>query len=309
MVNTRSVFDLPERLLVGAALLAAVVFAGFHAGTIGAKLAFPVAGAADAAETGPRGFDEAAVTTTAREVAAIAPIFGAPEVGETAPAPAPVAQNTTYELEGITITEFGRWAMLNADGASRLLREGDALSETETVVSISPDTVIIQQGEVLSVVRFVRADEELSEEELARQASLEADLNPPEENFIQTVAAPPTPAPEVEIEEVSTTRPPVELQVLRQALYAPNALSDVQFVRARLWNGSVGLQLKWFKDNPIITAMGLQRGDVLAAINGVPITDPQALQALALQVGQLDEIVLFYERKSTVFDVTVPLIK
>lgn len=303
-------------MLIGMAGLAALGFIGFHGGSLAAKLAFPpdldIAAHGDVA----RPFGEVVAASGTSTSGIIAPLFGVPD--QSAPPPpaeAPV-ENTTYQLEGITISDFGSWAMLNANGSSRLVREGDALGPGETVAGISVDTVILDTNGTLSFLRFAVAGGDrtatLSDERLAREESLAADFNPPQaepaEARVTTVTpteTPDQPPPPT----LRTEQPPLQLQELRQALYRPNALSDVQFVRARLTDGGVGLRLKWFRDNPLVEATGLQRGDVLKTINDIEITDAQGLQALVLQLPKLDQLVVSYERKEQQIEVTIPLIK
>ncbi|MEL6452375.1 MAG: PDZ domain-containing protein [Pseudomonadota bacterium] len=292
---------------MSAASVAVLGFAGFHAGSLAAKVAYAPSAAPEVArEAAP---DFAAVGDTGNDAPrnVVAPVFGVPDAA--APVAAPATRNATYVLEGVTVTGLGRWAMLSVDGISQLVREGDALGEGELVKAINTTQVVIEAGGALTVVSF-DADE-TPEEDSALQASLRADLSgveaAPDQPRVTVITPPDTQA--ASAEPVQTERPAIDVKSLRRAFFAPDALSKLRFVRARSTDGGIGLQLKWFEENPITKAAGLERGDVLVSVNDVPITDSTGLQGLAAGLSKLDRIVLKYERKQQPIEVVIPIVR
>lgn len=297
-----------ERLLFWAALLGFLTIGGFQLGRLGAGLSFPasLSGPAQSAKT-PQ-FDDAQQPTGRPLETAVAPIFGtpAPTQAPATAAPKPIPPASSYALRGITVVGPDRWAMLTADGANILVRMGDQLPGGETVKEITPDAVLVSQNGALSVLEFTRTDAEAPSDRPELMADFAPSQQPDQAPRVTTVTpSAPAPAPA----QTQTERPALQLQTLRRAIYAPNALSNVHFTRSRTLSGRIGWKLKWIKDSPLIQAAGLERGDVLLAINGVPITDSKGLEALLLGLGKLDIIEIEYERRKRPMRVTIPLIK
>lgn len=67
------------------------------------------------------------------------------------------------------------------------------------------------------------------------------------------------------------------------------ALTAMRFTRVRLADGAIGLRLNYVDDDPASRALGLERGDVITAINGQPVRHPKAIAAIAQTAsGQVD---------------------
>ncbi|MGY3670877.1 hypothetical protein ACW9UM_18700 (plasmid) [Marinovum sp. KMM 9989] len=308
-----SVFGPVERLLVGAAFAGLLTVAGFQTGRLGAHFMYPTPQVAFGAVTRVRVFDDALEQEARAPEARVAAVFGTPNPPEAAPVvtePAKIAVNTTYRLHGITVVGAGRWAMLSVDGANMLARMGDKLANGELVTDITPTAVVLSRDGDLTILEFARPTADGESEMQETRPELLADFNPveapPAVPRVTTVTAVEAPAAAPEVEELA--QPPIEMQVLRRAIYAPNALSNVHFVRQRTLGGEIGWQLKWIKDSPLVDAAGLQRGDVLVSINGLPVGNSGGLQNLLLGLGKLETIEIRYERRNRPMRVTIPLI-
>jgi type II secretory pathway component PulC len=308
-----SFLALIERMSIWTAFSIAVAFAGFQAGGLGAHLAFSSPNVDFGRVSGIRVFDKSFSQEVLPTIDTVAAIFGNPEESQPVvrPAPIEIAENTDYSLQGVTVAVQGRWAMLDAGGANVLVREGDTLANGEMVKEITPTAVVLSRDGELTILQFTRAGSSEISTQNSDRAAIMADFNTVEDKpdvpRVTTVTALEKPARPIETLEVE--QPPMKIQALRRALYAPNALSSVQFIRARVSGGAIGWQLKWIKDSPLVEAAGLQRGDVLVAINGVAIVDVKGLQNLLLGLPRLDKIDIEYERRQRPIRVTIPLEK
>jgi type II secretory pathway component PulC len=285
-----------------------LAFAGFHAGRFGSAIVFPTTASVSGGAATTREFDDAPRPDGTPQKTNVAAIFGTPEpTAAPATVAQPIAPSTSYGLRGITVVGNSRWAMLTADGANMLVRMGDKLADGEVVKEITPTAVLLSRDGALTILEFSGSSEENATD---RRPDLTADFNPttapPEPPRVTTVTPVKRPAPpETELIQ----QPPLNIQTLRRAIYAPIALSTVHFVRARTYSGGIGWKLKWIKDSPLVEAAGLQRGDILVSINGQSVEDSDALQSLVLGLGKLDTIEIEYERGKRPMRATIPLIK
>ena len=80
-------------------------------------------------------------------------IFGAPDP-ELPVATPPARMPATYELKGLVTSGGTRWAILSANGADELVREGDVLAEGVEVESIRPEGVWLRFEDLRELVAF-----------------------------------------------------------------------------------------------------------------------------------------------------------
>ncbi|MEL7090889.1 MAG: type II secretion system protein N [Pseudomonadota bacterium] len=241
-------------------------------------------------------------------------LFGEAPAPDTAraqkkPSAEPARPSETYSLQGVTLTSGQKWAMVQDSSGVILIREGDRLSDDETVLSIRADSVIFERdGDMVSIL-FPDAEPPVAETMDVVQASLEADRNPVEEVAQPRLTTVSQPKPNVVMQTREDVRPAVTLADLRRVVFAPEAMSSLRLERARLSDGVIGWRIKWLADNQLVAAAGLQRGDILRAVNDVNVMDATSLKSLLPALGRLQGITVDYERGDASVRAIIPLKK
>lgn len=329
----RQILPRLERPALWGAMVAAVSVIGYQAGTLTAWAIFPPG----IPETGPprvappqagapgQPAPETETTSVARAlVTAVPPVFGL------APAPAPQEPVATQppamagllRLQGVSVTSTRKWALLATPIGVTVLSEGDRLPGGARLAEIRSDAVVLEQGGRRSTLAFAadaaggmrpapgEADPDTEKGTVALDAALLPDLVPDPGIDPPRVTTPTAPGgPIAAPAPTEQARPPVGLQKLRRLIFAREALASVRFDRTRLRDGAVGLRLKWVSDNALVALAGLQRGDVIRAVNGVAVLDGAGLQDVVAQLGQAAVLVVDYERKAVPMRATIPITK
>ncbi len=176
----QATFITMERILIWPLMACVLVIAGYQAGVFGARLVYPDVPGDAVGQTSQQDFASVSTVTSAQSDATVVPLFGVAPEQVSAPAPqvAEIAPNTTYQLQGITVTGPQRWAMLTSGGSSLLVRPGDTLKSGETVNEITTESVLLDAGGTLTILRFTRASEAAQSAAASLDAAVMADFNP-----------------------------------------------------------------------------------------------------------------------------------
>ena len=212
------------------------------------------------------------------------PVFGAGARSRNVESRA-VVRNEGYSLRGTYESGNGRgFAVLESGGVATVYSERDHLPGGETIAEIGPNRVIVIGDRGSSLVAF----ESL---ELPRFAS----------------GGEPVAAADAGAEAELERRPPLSHGTLIQQALSTDALSSVGFSRVRARDGQVGLRVKWLRKSDLTDALGLHRGDIVKAVNGLPVDDPKTMRALFEALPASGEIVIDLERRSSPYRLVIPL--
>ena len=232
-------------------------------------------------------------------------IFGVATTAEAAKS-IPIVQNTAYSLRGLFTTRDGHgFAMIETSGTTAVYRGQDRLPGGETVAEIGPDSVTLSGAQGLALLAF-----EGSEVPGAVPGGMSAAV--PGEESVQTTVRQPkgeisnavhAAAPKAESER----RPPLSRANLSQQLLSADALSAARFTRVRARNGKIGLRIKWLRQDELTDAIGLRRGDVILAVNGLSVDDPKTMGTLIEALPASGEIVIDLERRNGPHRLVIPL--
>ena len=231
-----------------------------------------------------------------------APIFG--EEAQTRSAEsAPVARNTTYSLRGLfEMLDGGALAMIESSGITAVYRGRDRLPGGETITEISPDGVTIDGARGRTRIAF----EELQVSRPEPDERPPADARNSEADSPGTVASVDAAVATADIEP--ERRPPLShTKLSEQILSSESLLSAVRFKRVRVRTGKIGLRIEWLRKDDLTDAIGLQRGDVIVAVNGLSVDDPRTMDALVRTLPTSREVVIDLERRDGPHRVVIPL--
>ena len=209
----------------------------------------------------------------------------------------PVARNTAYLLRGLFAASEGRgYAMIESAGATALYGEQDRLPGGETIAGISSDGVTLHGAQGLGRIMFERA--ELPSVGSPSKSGEEAPRPDPEAGRVASTAP-----SGIEHER----RPPLSHARLKKQLLSAEPLSGARFTRVRARNGKIGLRVKWLRRDDLADIVGLRRGDVIIAVNGLSVDDPQAMGTLMETLSDSSEVEIDLERRGEVHRLVIPL--
>lgn len=238
------------------------------------------------------------------------PVFGAATAAGAA-RPIPVARNTAYSLRGLlTMRDGHEFAVIESSGATAVYRERDRLPGGETVAEIGTGSVTLSGPQGL--VRLAFEDPEIppaapggTPGAVPADPPAPAARRPEAEPSSAIRAAAPVraAAPEVEPER----RPPVSRADLDRRVLSAEVLSAARFTRVRARSGKIGLRIKWLRRDELTDAIGLRRGDVILAVNGLSVDDPEARDELLGTLSTGREIVIDLERRNGPHRLVIPL--
>ena len=232
------------------------------------------------------------------------PIFGAATAAGAAK-PIPVARNTAYSLRGLlTMRDGHEFAMIESSGATAVYREQDRLPGGETVAEIGTGSVTLSSTQGLTLLAF-------DDPEIPRAAPGGTPGAVPVDKPVRAARQPETEpsnavhaaAPEVEPER----RPPVPRADLDRRILSAEVLSAARFTRVRARSGKIGLRIKWLRQDELTDAIGLRRGDVILAVNGLSVDDPGTRDKLLETLSTGREIVIDLERRNGPHRLVIPL--
>lgn len=211
--------------------------------------------------------------------------------------PVPVARNAAYSLRGLFAdSEGGGYAMIESSGAIALYREQDRLPGGETVAGINSDSVTLRSAQGLARIEFERG--ELSSAGPPAESGEEGTGRDIEAGRVSAAAA-----SGVEHER----RPPLSHARLKEQLLSAEPLKRARFTRVRARNGKIGLRVKWLRRDDLTDLIGLRRGDVILAVNGLAVDDPGAMGALMQTLSDSSEVVIDLERHGEMRRLVIPL--
>lgn len=231
-------------------------------------------------------------------------IFGVATTAEPAKS-VPIVQNTAYSLRGLFTTRDGHgFAMIETSGTTAVYRGQDRLPGGETVAEIGPDSVTLRGAQGLAFLAF-----EDSEIPGAVPGGTSAAV--PGEEPVQAARQPKAEIPNVVHATAPKAeperRPPLLRANLSQQLLSADALSAARFTRVRARNGKIGLRIKWLRQDELTDAIGLRRGDVILAVNGLSVDDPKTMGTLIEALPASGEIVIDLERRNGPHRLVIPL--
>jgi general secretion pathway protein C len=205
-------------------------------------------------------------------------LFGVPAE---APGSGPIAVPDTalpLRLVGVyadASPEHGRAIIVEANGAERLYRVGDPLGEAAIVRAVHADQVIIERQDGLEALRLPRTEGAL------------------------TALAPEPGIANSEVEATADTNQPDALALSPQRLLALS--------RPVHRNGALhGLEIEARTTRQPIEAFGLQQGDVIVAVNGLPVSAVAHPNALVRHAARQNQLELVVERDGLMSAVSVP---
>ncbi len=293
----------------------------------GTEMAAPLEGSSD--ESGRQ--DSAAESGSAITASWVqVPLFGAVKASANNKGASTSAKQSKYVLRGVFQAPGSiALALIEIDGATGVYRLNGTLETGDRLVEISPDQVILEKADGREAIFFANA--------LGDGAAVaQAEPSTPEPSAIVMAVSggiqEPMPAPKQEPQRTASKRKfgasaadlaaaehtekpvtherrePVALDTLKDAIVEGDALGSVRFERARAHDADVGLRIRWLRGTPISTAIGLQRGDVIVAVNKQKVTDRDAMQSLIQSLAQTNEIVVELERDEAPYRIVVPLV-
>ena len=231
-------------------------------------------------------------------------VFGVATTTEAAK-PVPIIRNTTYSLRGLFTTRDGHgFAMIESSGATAVYRGQDRLPGGETVAEIGPDSVTLRGAQGLAFLGF--EDSELPGAVPGGTSAAvpgEKPVRVAHQSKAEIPNAVPATAPKAELER----RPPISRANLSQQLLSADALSTAKFARVRARNGGIGLRIKWLRQDDLTDTIGLRRGDVILAVNGLSVDDPKTMGTLIEALPASGEIVIDLERRNGPHRLVIPL--
>lgn len=224
-----------------------------------------------------------ASTTSTTDYAAITNwhLFGKPELAKPAPAPAPAparAPETRLNLRlvGMFSSDSGGPALaLIADGNNpeRPYRLGDTIANGPRLEQILSDHVVLSRNGALEKLSLPKDNLTSAAAPRATPAP-PAGARPPAVTPLSAAPAGPEAAAPVDASAVAE-------RLRKQMETRPDALQDLAETTPYMQNGQfAGLRLRPGRDRQAFQQLGLQPGDVLTQVNGVPLTDP--VQGLSL---------------------------
>jgi len=225
------------------------------------------------------------------------PLFGTPQA---APPPTAVAAPDTQlnlRLLGILASDpipsgSGFAIIAEGNGPERLFGVGDRIGTAGAIVqTVYPDRVILDRNGRLETLRFPSTDSRGSP---AALTSLSA---------VRTAAS----SPATQSASVETGADPV----LRRSQWLENPESLLRAVQARpvLRGGQLhGLTLRPTQNAREFEQAGLEPGDVLTSVNGVPISAIQAPEQLFEELARATQIQLTVERAGETRALTLRLL-
>lgn len=226
------------------------------------------------------------------------PLFGTPQAATPiAPIAAPDTQ-LNLRLLGIlagTPEQRGSGFAVIAEGnrPERLFGIGDPIGNAgATVQAIYPDRVILNRNGRLETLRFPRTD--------SRRAPAQARASD---------SAAPIPAAPETIEGETAGVAPEPILRRSQWLDNPESLMRAVQVRPVLRDGQLhGLMVRPNQSGREFQQAGLEPGDILTSVNGVPVSAIQAPEMLFAELGTATQIQLTVERSGQTRALTVRLL-
>lgn len=231
------------------------------------------------------------------------PLFGASQDGATTPV-AVDAPDTRLRIELTGIAAIGTRgaAFVRVEGrAERLVRPGDALGVGNArVVAIEADRLIIDREGQTEQIRLPRLDGRASAPvpQAASSASSGAgsNLGVTTDPVVGVVADDGGPGPD---------EPVIERE---RWLSNPEALAQVVQLRPVTRDGQfVGVALRPMRNQREFAAAGLRPGDIVTAIEGMPVATISDPQALLVQYASAAQIRLSIERDGSPLELSVNL--
>jgi general secretion pathway protein C len=223
-----------------------------------------------------------APTQNSRMYSTRLPLFGDEPATVSAPVAEPARNTTDYRLQGLLVMADGDgWAVIDAGSEIGLFRTGDTLPGGETISAVEPAGVVITgpQGRI----RILLDDDATrGGNPASRPAAGTAPAEP------SAAARPPPPQPSA-----------AALQRARELL------ESLRVQRVRVASGEVGLRIAWISDDPAVAATGLRRGDIIMAVNGHSVEDPDAYAAVLTEAEDTGVLSIDVLRGATRTSLTV----
>lgn len=227
---------------------------------------------------------------TSREIAT-RHLFGAPLPDNAAAADQPIPETQlNLLLRGVAASNNTAAAFaIIADPAGKedFYQVGDQLPGGAVLKEVHPQHIILSRGDRFETLRLP-------------QQSLE--LNAP----AQPMTMPPVTAP-----MPSAVAPDAggSLQQLReQFVQDPQVMANLlQGEPFRDGGRLVGYRIRPGRDTALFTKFGLQAGDVVTAVNGVSVTDPQGRLDLMRSIGAVEEVTVDLLRNGTPQSMTIQM--
>lgn len=219
-------------------------------------------------------------------------LFGAPRV-EHAPAagqPIPETQLNLL-LRGVAASSNAAAAFaIIADPAGKedFYRIGDQLPGGATLKEVHPQHIVLSRGDRFETLRLP-------------QQSLQMNAPPQSAPMPASAAAP---MPVAVAPDAGAALQQFRDQFVRDPQVMANLLQGEPFRD----NGRiVGYQVRPGRDASLFTKFGLQSGDVVTAVNGVSVTDPQGRLELMRSIASTDEVTVDLLRNGAPQSVTISM--
>ena len=282
---------------------ASIVVLAWHSAALVLRAAWPELDASAAVEeTGAgRGVAQSAGGTRARP--SFAPIFGT-EASGTPVKRAPVARNAAYSLRGLFEASDGRGiALIESLGATAVYREQDRLPGGEAVAEIGADSVTLSGASGLTLIAF-EPSVVAGVERVGEPGPMTADRAP---EAADDDAAPVYEAPaDIRPEQ----RRPISLATLKKHVLSPEAMAATRVARVSDGAGKFGLRIQSLPLDDLTKAIGVRRGDIILAVNGVSMESmdsPATVRTLLETLPARSEVVVDLVRRDALHRLVIPL--
>jgi type II secretion system protein C len=194
-------------------------------------------------------------------------LLGEPDVASPS---APAASVSGIRLKGVFAVD-GRTlsaAIVNTGARDLSVRVGEAIAEGVTLVDVAPTQIVVSRAGVRETITLDRMS-------AANTSVATSPNNKGVSNFRLNVASP------------SRNAYALSRSELNNVLQDPNQLNFLGNIAA---SASGGVQVKDAPQGSLAQKLGLQTGDIIATINGQPVTGPGDLARFYGQFGSTNSI-------------------
>ena len=226
------------------------------------------------------------------------PIFGT-SASETPVKRIPVTKNTAYALSGLFEAHGGRRiALIESSGVTSIYREQDRLPGGEAVAEIGVDSVTLRGTSGLTLIAFEQSEMLGAVLADARVTAVQAP-DAASDSATTVYKSPPDVRPE--------QRPPISHARLKEHALSGEAMARARFARVRDGNGKVGLRIQSLPLDDLTKTIGLYRGDIIIAVNGLSTDSANTFRTLLGTLPARREIVIDLVRRDAPHRLIIPL--
>jgi general secretion pathway protein C len=198
-------------------------------------------------------------------------LFGEPDAADAAPI-GPTSNTSGIRLKGVFAVDGKTLsaAIVNIGGRDLSVRVGDSISEGVKLVDVRPSEIVISRGGVRQTIPL----DHMSAANTAAASSSASNKGAAQPSF------------RLNVTQASRNSYSLSRTELNSVLQDPNQINFLGNIVA----AGGGVQVKDAPSGSLAQKLGLQPGDIIATINGQPVTGPGDLARFYGQFGSTNSI-------------------